>query len=295
MALTTDFDILVSHKGGGDQGRKEKRPLFFTVLHTIPKQIADTSQSIGINEKTRKNGLMSGVILPSQISHDRWLSIFDAFVDSLFLFFSFYVVSLFGFSYYSISFLFIVFVYCFFHIFWWETSSEWDFIETISYYIKQTKKYYYSSLLFFYLILSTFGYYHSLKYDVFSYVKYPIEILSSAFNTTNLSIPFLTIETQKKEIVKNRFSDEQTYKKETETPTLENKSYDKLKENSNSITYENVINYLLINFVFLLFCYSTFKYSTKHFSKKRDINLKGVDVELKTDLEVKIDQLKSVM
>jgi hypothetical protein len=54
LALTTDFDILVSHKGK-DEGRKEKRPFFFTVIHGTPKQVSDTAQSIGINERTRKN------------------------------------------------------------------------------------------------------------------------------------------------------------------------------------------------------------------------------------------------
>ena len=136
MALTTDFDILVSHKDK-DQGRKEKRPLFFTIIHSIPKQISDTAQSIGINEKTRKNGLMSGVILPSQVAHDRWLSTYDAIFDAIFIFLVFLAISCFPLNLISLIAFSSIAVYMFFHILWWENSIQWNFIETIIDYIKK--------------------------------------------------------------------------------------------------------------------------------------------------------------
>lgn len=149
MALTTDFDILVSHKDK-DQGRKEKRPLFFTIIHSIPKQISDTAQSIGINEKTRKNGLMSGVILPSQVAHDRWLSTYDAIFDATFIFLVFLAISCFPLNLISLIAFASIAVYMFFHIFWWENSIQWDFIETIIDYIKKTRNYYYATFLVVY-------------------------------------------------------------------------------------------------------------------------------------------------
>ena len=146
MALTTDFDILVSHKDK-DQGRKEKRPLFFTIIHSIPKQISDTAQSIGINEKTRKNGLMSGVILPSQVAHDRWLSTYDAIFDATFIFLVFLAISCFPLNLISLIAFSSIAVYMFFHILWWENSIQCDFIETIIDYIKKTRKYYDATFL----------------------------------------------------------------------------------------------------------------------------------------------------
>ena len=122
LELTTRVDILVKNKGK-DEEKKKKRPLFFTVIHGVPKQVSDTSQSIGINEKTRKNGIMSGVILPSQIAHDRWLSSYDGILDALVLFLCFFILSSFSFSWISLVILVIVCTYMFFHIFWWENPT----------------------------------------------------------------------------------------------------------------------------------------------------------------------------
>ena len=219
MALTTDFDILVSHKDK-DQGRKEKRPLFFTIIHSIPKQISDTAQSIGINEKTRKNGLMSGVILPSQVAHDRWLSTYDAIFDATFIFLVFLAISCFPLNLISLIAFSSIAVYMFFHILWWENSIQWDFIETIIDYIKKTRKYYYATFLVVYFSLSSFGYFFAYKYDIKSYLLKPIEYYEKAtsyIKKTDLHDK-IKLKKEKNEIVdgvvSNRFSSEATLKKE---------------------------------------------------------------------------------
>lgn len=298
MALTTGFDILVKNKGK-DEGRKEKRPLFFTVIHGVPKQVSDTSQSIGINEKTRKNGIMSGVILPSQIAHDRWLSSYDGILDALVLFLCFFILSSFSFSWISLVILVIVCTYMFFHIFWWENPTEWDFIETISHYINQTRRFYYAFFLSSFFLFSTFGYYFAYKYDVKYYIEKPFEFFKGVGNfldNSNVISSIKSTDVSDTEMPKNRFSNEQTYKNEKVVikKQIEENSNEEISKIEKTFL-SSFINYLIINFSFLLFYYSVFKYSSAHFNKKKIDNLKGVDVELKTDLEIKMEQLKNIM
>ena len=297
MPLTTDFDILVKHKGK-DQGRKEKRPLFFTVIHSVPKQVSDTSQSIGINEKTRKNGLMSGVILPSQIAHDRWLSSYDGILDAFVIFVCFFILSSFSFSWISAFILLIVCIYMFFHIFWWETSTEWDFIQTISHYINQTRKFYYAFFFGSFLIFSTFGYYLTHKYDVKHYIIQPFEFFKGAGNLLQKTNIFeLNKKTESlEEVPRNRFTTAETYKTK-ENIIKEEKDENFIEEAAKieKTTLSSFMNYLIMNLSFILFFYSVFKYSSAHFARKRIENLKGVDVELKTDLELNMEELKNMM
>lgn len=304
MALTTDFDILVSHKSK-DQGRKEKRPLFFTIIHSIPKQISDTAQSIGINEKTRKNGLMSGVILPSQVAHDRWLSTYDAIFDATFIFLVFLTISCFPLNFISvIAFIFIA-VYMFFHIFWWENSMQWNFIETIIDYIKKTRKFYYVIFLLVYFILSTFGYFFAYKYDIKSYLLKPIEYYEKTTSYVKTTSIFDKIKLKKEEkeivdeVVINRFSSEATLKKDKqltkETPIILDVRDEQLEKNTKSILFDDVIRFLILSLGFLIYFYYVYRYAYNYYEKRKIKNLEGVDVELKTDLELKMEEIKNLM
>ena len=312
MALTTDFDILVSHKDK-DQGRKEKRPLFFTIIHSIPKQISDTAQSIGINEKTRKNGLMSGVILPSQVAHDRWLSTYDAIFDAIFIFLVFLAISCFPLNLISLIAFSSIAVYMFFHILWWENSIQWNFIETIIDYIKKTRNYYYATFLVVYFTLSSFGYFFAYKYDIKSYLLKPIEYYEEATSYIKKTDLYDKIKLKKEKneivdgVVSNRFSSEATLKKEQiykekqnakdkeivrEAPILEDKEIEK---NTKSILFDDFIRFLILSLGFLVYFYYVYKYAYSYYEKRKIKNLEGVDVELKTDLELKMEEIKKLM
>ena len=290
MALTTDFDILVSHKDK-DQGRKEKRPLFFTIIHSIPKQISDTAQSIGINEKTRKNGLMSGVILPSQVAHDRWLSTYDAIFDATFIFLVFLAISCFPLNLISLIAFASIAVYMFFHIFWWENSIQWDFIETIIDYIKKTRKYYYATFLVVYFSLSSFGYFFAYKYDIKSYLLKPIEYYEKATSYIKKTDLHDKIKLKKEQ----KYKEKQNAKDKEivrEAPILEDKEIEK---NTKSILFDDFIRFLILSLGFLVYFYYVYKYAYSYYEKRKIKNLEGVDVELKTDLELKMEEIKKLM
>lgn len=311
MALTTDFDILVSHKGK-DEGRKEKRPLFFTVIHGTPKQVSDTAQSIGINERTRKNGLMSGVILPSQIAHDRWLSTYDAIFDALFIFLVFLVVSCFPIGIISLIAIISIATYMLFHIFWWENSMQWNFIETIIDYIKKTRRYYYGVFLAVYLGLSTVAYYYAYKYDFKGYLLKPVEYFDKSTSFVQKTSIFDKIQIKKEstnedvEVAKrSRFSTEATLKKEEnfnakfnekkEEKIITENSEEMLETNPKKMVFEDLTRFAILSLGFLLYFYFIYKYAYGHYEKKKAKNLEGVDVELKTDLELKMEEIKKLM
>lgn len=111
MPLSTDFDKLVTDQGKSDQ---EKKPFVFSRMHGVPKQIADSSNAIGFNERTIKNGLMSGVMQPSQIAHDRWLSVFDGLIDAFVFFLFMLLVSSLGVNIYVLPLAIGLYLYIFF-------------------------------------------------------------------------------------------------------------------------------------------------------------------------------------
>lgn len=109
---------------------------------------------------------MSGVILLSQISHDRWLSVIDGFFDASILFLFFLYISIAGFNLSVLGISIVAIVYMFFHILWWECSIQWYFIETIKDYIIQTRTYYYGALIACFALFSTVGVYYTVKNDI---------------------------------------------------------------------------------------------------------------------------------
>lgn len=289
--MNTDFDFLVNGKGINSKDEKEKKPWFFSRIHGVPKQIADTSQSIGVNEKTLKNGLMSGVILPSQIAHDRWLSIYDGIFDAFVMFIVFFVMSLYPISLETLIVYSIMTIYMFFHILWWEHAVQWSFIETISNYIEQTRRYYYYTYSIAYLFFSTIGLYVAYQIDlsnmiirIVDYYHKALEIVEKINSKTNLL-------NKKEESYISEFSNEATYSKVNEITTKNEFIIDNVSPSYN-FDIENLSSFILLNLIGVVLILLIYKYSNKHYSKIKDKNLDGVDLELKSDLELKMTILK---
>ena len=93
----------------------------------------------------------------------------------LFIFLVFLVISCFPIGIISSIAIISIATYMLFHIFWWENSIQWNFIETIIDYIKKTRRYYYGVFLAVYLGLSTVAYYYAYKYDFKGYLLKPVE------------------------------------------------------------------------------------------------------------------------
>lgn len=294
MAVTTDFDILVNHKNQ-DQGRKEKRPLFFTRIHGVPKQISDSSQSIGINEKTRKDGLMSGVILPSQISHDRWLSVYDAILDSFIIFSAFLFFSYFNISLIIIFSLTVMMTYMYFHILWYENSMQWYFIETIKDYVNQTRRYYYATFVISYFLFITVGYFFSYKYNVkeivFTPIRYYERVESFLKNNEIISTKIFKMN-EKKDNGKSEFSNEKTFSKKDNVQV--SKKEDIIETKTDELTNSDVLNFAIYNLISIIYLYFVYKYASSHYTKKRKKNISDADTELKSNLEIKMEQLKKI-
>lgn len=135
-------------------GRKEHAPQMLSRLHRVPKQIVDTCVSIGGNLKLIESGMPAPVLLPSQIAHDKILSIFDAIADSLIIVCILYMVVFFGINIYSVLPLAIFASYWWFHIAWWQESFAWRGIVSVDEYISKTYAFYNASLLLFLLAFS---------------------------------------------------------------------------------------------------------------------------------------------
>lgn len=288
--MQTDFEKLVSGNGNEGSGSGEKRPLFFSKLHSIPKQVSDSSQAIGVNERTLKNGLMSGVILPSQISHDRWLSIVDGAMDAFILFIVIHFISLSSIGFTQILIILVSIVYMYFHILWWEYAIQWLFIETIKEYVSKTRTYYYFSLIAVFITLSSIGNFYISQIDGIEKIN---KIFVSVENSFKNIFP-RDIYLEKKEILpvdkKNKFSNDETYNN-TEDVKKESKKEieDIVIEKRNT---SNLLFFYLNSIIASVLLYFFFKYSFTHYDKKRVKNLEDVDVELKTELEQRMALLK---
>ncbi|WP_418181320.1 hypothetical protein ACNSOL_11510 (plasmid) [Aliarcobacter lanthieri] len=278
--------------------------MFFTRIHGVPKQISDSSQSIGINEKTRKNGLMSGVILPSQIAHDRWLSVYDAILDAFIIFIAFLVFSYFEMSLFTIITLCTMMTYMYFHILWWENSVQWNFIETIKDYVNQTRRYYYIVFISSYIIFFTLGYFLAYKYDAKTIIFTPVKYYNKLdYLITNND--FFTIKNKGKVTIqdgekKSEFSNELTYANKSNSNTKETKiDEESIKEglitlDEEKLTKDDILNFLIYNLFSIIYLLFVYKSASKHYQKKRMKNINAADIELKTDLEIRMKQLKDI-
>lgn len=140
--METAFDDLYMQKK--EETRKEKIP-FVSLIHQVPKQIADTAQAVGVSEKFLANGIPSGVLGPSQIAHDRYLSFMDAVQDafwvaSLLVIFPFVSFNLFTGPVYIAAML-----YWIVHVYWWEKGRAWYLKTSVIKYINTTYRVYWAT------------------------------------------------------------------------------------------------------------------------------------------------------
>jgi len=142
-------DFLGTGGGKGD----EKRPLLFGNIHGIPKQIADSCVSVGGNLKFIESGMPAPVLKPSQEAHDRILSAFDAFVDSVVIVSSITAVSLFYAETFNAILMIIISLYWGFHIAWWQKTVEWRKVGALKRYFGMTYKVYHGVLIVSFLVL----------------------------------------------------------------------------------------------------------------------------------------------
>lgn len=288
---STDFDTLVG-KGGDSGKRKEETPFLFASLHTVPKQISDSSQSIGVNERTLKNGLMSGVILPSQIAHDRWLSIIDGAVDAIIIFIILLYLSFASWGTAEIVVVVLSSLYMFFHILWWENSMQWFFIETIKDYITQTRTYYYGAIIAFYLIFSSFGMYYIYEKNIVTSVNNMTVTVKNAVSKldviSNYKSDNKTATTESKKANINKFSNEETYSTPKDIKKIDDTKASEEIEFKNEYFFYFYTYSIILAVLFVI----TFIYSSRFYFKKKIKNMDGVEVELKSELEQKMALLK---
>lgn len=303
MPLSTDFDKLVTDQGKSDQ---EKKPFVFSRIHGVPKQIADSSNAIGFNEKTIKNGLMSGVMQPSQIAHDRWLSIFDGLIDAFVFFIFMLIISVLGVNIYVLSLAIGLYLYIFFHFVWWEHAMQWYFIETIIDYLHKTRNYYYGTLIICSIMCSTVVYPYLLGLNINDKIEFISEkinifkeITSGVTNVAsteqiNMNSPFSRNE--------NEFSSSKSKNKvlQNSINTVDgqeqfNKDKDKnkdLSENKEQDILDSILTFVFFNLLHIIVMYYLFKYSKNYYEAKKIKNIEGVEVELKTELEQKMQMLR---
>ncbi len=120
---------------------------FLALIHKIPKQIADSAQTQGVSEKFLENGMPSGVLTPSQISHDRMLSVTDAIQDATIIGILLAFMPLFDYGLWMSIFAGLICLYWFFHVAWWEKSNAWNIKASVNRYIRNTYNYYWSTLI----------------------------------------------------------------------------------------------------------------------------------------------------
>lgn len=122
--------------------RKEQSSTFMSSIHTIPKKIADIAQTQGVSEKFLENGMPSGVINPSMLAHDRYLSAVDAIQDALIISIMLLILPLFSVNAFTITIFTLIMSYWFFHVSWWEKTKVWALKGSSKKYIKNTTRVY---------------------------------------------------------------------------------------------------------------------------------------------------------
>jgi len=171
--LETQFDEVYDVKQ--DQSRKEKSSTLMAGLHQVPKKIADVAQAQGVSEKFLANGLPSGVINPSMLAHDRYLSVMDALQDAIIITLLILIYPLLPGGTVTNSTFFIFIIYWLFHIAWWEKTKIWGIKAAANRYIKNTYYFYWGALFLLTLPVATGMWYFIFK----------LGMQSSAFDVVN--------------------------------------------------------------------------------------------------------------
>ncbi len=277
-------------------------------LHDIPKQVSDTVQSVGVNEKFMESGLPSGVLLPSQISHDRWLSIGDAFVDNLYIFFIASICVASGFNLVTGTILTIGFLYMLFHIVWWQKGIAWETSETVVEYLNQTRKYYWFFLYFFMIFVSIGGSYLFLKHDGPKHVNNAITWLQGFIDKAIYMYDNLNVKTNDlmtnitPKVTESEVSEfeplNSTVTQTVQTASTSQPVKDVLQTLADYIATVNIdmnkylIGFLIFYTVAFIFIYLCAKFYEKHYTAKRSTNIKQAHKEKRHHIETTIDDVE---
>ncbi len=167
-----------------EQSRKEPGSTIISGLHKIPKKIADISQTQGVSEKFLLNGQPSGVINPSMLAQDRYLSAVDATQDASIMTFLLVVFPLTSVNWLTIPIFAYVILYWFFHVSWWEKTRIWGVKGSAKKYVKHTTSVYW--FVFFTLMIpASVGLWYfifELSYELvsFSYINTVLSVTNGA-------------------------------------------------------------------------------------------------------------------
>jgi len=146
--METAFDDL--YKTKKEETRKEKIPVV-SLLHQVPKQVADTAQAVGVSEKFLANGIPSGVLGPSQIAHDRYLAFMDGIQDAFWASLLLVMLPFVSLNLFTIPVYLAAVLYWTFHVYWWEKGKSWYLKTSTIRYINATYRSYWIS---FFLVSS---------------------------------------------------------------------------------------------------------------------------------------------
>ena len=271
-------------------GRQEHAPNMLSRIHRVPKQIVDTCVSIGGNLKLIESGMPAPVLLPSQIAHDRILSINDGLTDSFVIAVMFYSLVFFGLNYYTVLPLVVFIAYWWFHIAWWQESFAWRGIQSVDEYISKTYTFYIVSLLFFLIVFSTAFAYGIQKYDVLTKIeKISIEKHVSSF---------------KSNIEKNKLKESEkgdlfaSLKTDSKKETFKESSNDieaAMKKDFNSNYFKVFSFYSLYVLIFLVFTFFLAKYYKVKYMTFNSKMHEESEKELNSDLKNRQNALRDAL
>jgi len=276
---------------GENKSREEAVPNILSRLHKVPKQIVDTCVSIGGNLKLIESGMPAPVLLPSQIAHDRILTIGDGIADAFVISLVLYITTLFGFNIATVPMLILFFLYWGFHIAWWQESLAWKGIKSVDEYLAQTYRYYIPVLVSFVVIFSMAFSYGVYKYDIANKITTTFEIktegIGSIFKKTNIA------DEEKKDIfasLKNPKTIEQPVE------TVETKKIEIIKMTQETKSFEFVLlKYLAYLIIFLMFSFVAYRFYKKKYVTYNERMHMESEKELNSDIKNRQNALREAL
>lgn len=188
--METAFDDLYQTKK--EETRKEKIP-FVSLIHQVPKQVADTAQAVGVSEKFLANGIPSGVLGPSQIAHDRYLSFMDGVQDAFWASLLLVIFPFVNFNLFTSPVYIAALLYWVLHIYWWEKTKAWYIKSSVIRYINNTYRvYYFSFFLSAAVLVGGLIYYFvntAIEMKVQSFINGALDVAEGAERALNASFP----------------------------------------------------------------------------------------------------------
>lgn len=188
--METAFDDLYQTKK--EETRKEKIPLV-SLIHQVPKQVADTAQAVGVSEKFLANGIPSGVLGPSQIAHDRYLSFMDGIQDAFWVAVLLTILPFVSFNLFTGPIYVVAMLYWVMHVYWWEKGKAWYLKTSVKKYINATYRIYWGSfILATATLMSGFIYYFvntAIEKSIESVINGGLKVVSGAEKALSAAFP----------------------------------------------------------------------------------------------------------